>query len=71
LAKSRGFIADVWNTIVGTGTSGSVNNIVTTKNNSGINYDRYSYQVWKDYNDSVQAQWVEGAASSNNWPYTS
>ena len=71
LAKSRGFIADVWNTVVGTGTSGSVNNVVTTKNNSGINYDRYSYQVWKDYNDSVQAQWVEGADASNSWSYTS
>ena len=44
LAKSRGYLADVWNNIVGSGNSGSANNIITTKNLSESDKgDNYSY----------------------------
>lgn len=67
LAKSRGYLADVWNNIVGSGNSGTENNIITTKNLSESDKgDNYSYQTWSDWYDSNQfSEWVEGTYSAS------
>lgn len=80
LAKSKGYVADVWNNIVGSENNGTPNNIVTTRDTSGTDGDNYSYQTFQDYSSNQFTQWVNGEnvqqytymqnAKLNAWSYT-
>lgn len=82
LAKARGYVADVWNNIVGSGTNGTVNNIVTFRDKSGTDGDNFSYQTYSDWSNNQYTKWIEGApsfsqsgfydqqAKTNAWSYT-
>jgi hypothetical protein len=63
LAKARGYLADVWGNIVGSGTTGTNNNIVTTRYKTGSSEgDCYSYQTYMpSWGDQYQhSEWVRG-----------
>ena len=83
LASARGYVADVWKNIVGSNTSGTVNNIVTTRNlDSGTIGDNYSYQTYPQSYEYItyNTEWIEGSYNENNnltwtakrnaWSYT-
>jgi len=63
LAKARGYVADVWNNIVGSGTNGTANNIVTFRDKSGTDGDNFSYQTYSDWSNNQYTKWIEGAPS--------
>jgi hypothetical protein len=63
LASARGYLADVWKNIVGSNTSGTVNNIVTTRNlDLGTIGDNYSYQTYPQSYEYItyNTEWIEG-----------
>ena len=72
----------VWNNIVGSGNSGTVNNITTTVSGLSEAADNYSYQVKESYTDSgttYTSEWMIGQYSEynyygtgyiNGWRYT-
>lgn len=72
LAKARGYLADVWGNIVGSGTTGTNNNIVTTRYKTGSSDgDCYSYQTYMpSWGDQYQhSEWVRGQypVNSGGW----
>ena len=72
----------VWNNIVGSGNSGTSNNITTTVSGYDSAADNYSYQVYESYTGSgttYSSQWMKGEYNEysyqgqgpmNGWRYT-
>ena len=72
----------VWNNIVGSGNSGTVNNITTTVSGRDVAADNYSYQVYEQYGSygtTYLSKWMKGEYSEysyqgpgpmNGWRYT-
>lgn len=70
LASVRGYLADVWNNIVGSNNTGTANNIVTSRPyDSGSDDNNYSYQTYSpDYTNTNYVNiWMEGNYSEWNY----
>lgn len=55
-----------WNNIVGSGNSGTPNNIVTNTNSTQSNANNYSYQVYYNGNNEYPTEWLAGSYH-NDW----